>query len=165
MRRTERDSLEAMMDRFEQRFPQCFFAVHTGSAARRGELRQFGLWLLNRAAFEDIGPERPNEQAVLLCIDPEQRAAGLSWGYGLDPFLRERDTLVMLRRAHAYFVEGRYGEGTRRVIDELARLLARRARQARRDPERFKKPFAARQGGARTIRDGHRKQPGTLEHR
>lgn len=143
MRRAERERVEEAMDRFERRFPQLFFAVHSGHADAPGDLRRFGLWLLNRAAFEDVGVERPNERGVLLCIDPETKSAGLSWGYGLDPFLSEKNSFTMLSRAHAYFVEGRYSEGVVRVIEELGRVLKRRARQARRDPERFE-AWAAR---------------------
>jgi len=143
MRRHERELVEQAMERFERRFPQLFFAVHSGRSGGRGDLRQFGFWLLNRAAFIDVGVERPNECGVLLTIDPDARAAGISWGYALDPFLAERDTFVMLSRAHAYWVEGRFAEGCVRVLRELERRLKKRARQARRDPERFERRVAA----------------------
>lgn len=148
MRRNERERVEEVMDRFERRFPQLFFAVHSGHSDGLCDLRRFGLWLLNRAAFEDVGVERPNERGVLLCIDPETKSAGLSWGYGLDPFLSEKNSFTMLSRAHAYFVEGCYSEGVVRVIEELGRLLKRRSHQARRDPERFEQ-WVARPTGSR----------------
>ncbi len=159
MRRGERRKVEAAMDRFCGRFPQLFFAVYTGSPGQRGDLRQFGFWLLNRAAFEDVPLDRPNEAGILLTIDPESKAAGFTWGYLLDAFLSEDDTFFCLSRAHAYWLEGRYAEGVLRVLKQLTMLLEKRSRQARRDAEKFERRVAPpRQTGeiARRIREGHR---------
>lgn len=139
MRSVERKRVEATMDRFERSFPQLFFAVHTGLPEGRSDLRQFGFWLLNRAAFEDVGVDRPNEQGILLTLDPDGKAAGMSWGYMLDAFLTEDDTFVCMSRAHAYWVEGRFAEGIVRVLEQLTQILEKRSRQARRDPESFER--------------------------
>ena len=154
MRSAERERVELAMDRFQGRFPQLFFAVFTGGPGGRSDVRQFGFWLLNRAAFEDVALERPNECGILLTIDPDAKAAGLTWGYGLDPFLNESDTFTVLSRAHAYWVEGRFSEGVLRVIRELERLLVKRAGQARKDPEKFGQGSGGK--GARRLREGHR---------
>ena len=75
MRSRERGKVQSALDGFCRRFPQLFFAVYTGSAQGGGNLRQFGFWLLNRAAFEDVPVDRPNEAGILLVIDPESKSA------------------------------------------------------------------------------------------
>lgn len=139
MRGVERQRVNAAMDRFERSFPQLFFAVYTGLPEGRSDLRQFGFWLLNRAAFENVDVERPNEQGILLALDPDGKAAGLSWGYMLDAFLTEEDTFLVMSRAHAYWVEGRFAEGILRALDQLTLILMKRSRRARRDPEAFER--------------------------
>ncbi|MGB6219723.1 TPM domain-containing protein [Haloferula sp.] len=160
MRSSEREKLELAMDRFQRRFPQLFFAVYTSRAEGRSDVRQFGFWLLNRAAFQDIGIDRPNACGILLTIDPDAKSAGITWGYGLDAFLTEEDSFLFLSRAHAYWVEGRYSEGIVRGLEQLTKLLIKRCRQAKADPERFERrvapPLAARQVAER-IRAGHRR--------
>ena len=159
MRSRERGKVTAALDRFCRRFPQLFFAVYTGSGQGGGNLRQFGFWLLNRAAFEDVPVDRPNEAGILLVIDADSKSAAVTWGYLLDPFLTEEDTFICLSRAHAYWLEGRFAEGTVRMIEQLEKVLCKKASQARRDPERFERKVAppARTGEiARRIREGHR---------
>jgi uncharacterized membrane protein YgcG len=159
MKSRERVRVQAALDDFGRRFPQLFFAVYTGSSRAGGNIRQFGFWLLNRAAFEDVPVDRPNEAGILLVIDPEAKAASVTWGYQLDPYLTEEDSFDCLSRAHAYWLEGRFAEGTVRLVEQLRKILAKRAAQARRDPERFERKVAppAKTGEiARRIREGHR---------
>ncbi len=160
VRSRERGKVSAALDRFSRKFPQLFFAVYTGSGEEGGgSLRQFGFWLLNRAAFEDVPVDRPNEAGILLVIDPDTKSAALTWGYLLDPFLGEEETFQCLSRAHAYWLEGRYAEGTVRVIAQMEKVLKKRAAQARRDPEKFERKVAPppRTGEiARRIREGHK---------
>lgn len=154
------------MERFHRRFPQLFVAVYTGSLGELANLRQFGFWLLNRAAFEDVPVEKPNEAGILIVIDPESKAAGMTYGYLLDAFLEESDTFECLSRAHAYWLEGRYAEGLLRVLAHLEVVLRKRGRQARRDPERFERkvmPPAQIGDLVKRIREGHRMTAGEEE--
>lgn len=162
LRRGDREKVEAAMERISRRFPQVFVAVYTGALGEVANLRQFGFWLLNRSAFEDVPVEKPNEAGVLLTIDPETKAAGIVFGYLLDPFLEESDTFECLSRAHAHWLEERYAEGIIRVFAHLEGVLAKRCRQARRDPEHFQRkvmPPAMTGDLVRRIRAGHRSQP------
>lgn len=136
-RRNERDLLEDELGKFMKTFPQLFFAVYTGSLVDRGDLRQFGFWLLNRGVFEDVPKERSNGGGVLLMIDPESKSAGISFGYMLDAFLEEGDTFESLSRAHAYWLQGKYAEGVMRCLGQLTRLLKARCRQARRNVDKY----------------------------
>ena len=89
LRRHQREAAAALLERFQARFPQLFFAVHTNVVSELASLRQFGFWLLNRAAFVDLSVDRPNEGGILLVIDPEAKVAGMTFGYLLEPFLDE----------------------------------------------------------------------------
>jgi hypothetical protein len=159
LRRGDRERVEAAMERISRRFPQVFVAIYTGSLGEVANLRQFGVWLLNRSAFEDLPADKPNEAGVLITIDPESKAAGIVFGYLLDPFLDEADTFECLCRAHAYWLEGRYADGIIRALDHLDTILRKRSRQAKRDPEPFqRKVLPVQQMGdlVKRIRAGHR---------
>ncbi|MFK7850804.1 MAG: hypothetical protein AB8D78_07485 [Akkermansiaceae bacterium] len=138
-RRNDRDLLEELMDEIQSRFPQIFISIYTESLGETGKLRQFGFWLLNRGLFEDVDVERPNEAGILIVIDPDSKSAGMSFGYLLDPFFDERDSFECLSRAHAHWLEGRYADGTVRCLKQLEKLLKKKSRKARRDPERFER--------------------------
>jgi hypothetical protein len=158
-RRGERRRVEAAMERISQRFPQLFVAVYTGALGEVSNIRQFGFWLLNRSAFEDLAPDKPNEAGILLTLDPESKAAGMVFGYLLDPYLDERDTFECLSRGHAYWLEQRYAEGVVCALRHLEGILQKRSRQARRDPEHFQRkvmPASMIGDRVRQIRAGHR---------
>jgi uncharacterized membrane protein YgcG len=164
-RRDERDRIEDEMERFGVMFPQMFVAVYTGSLGEVANVRQFGFWLLNRGVFEDVGVEKPNEAGVLIVVDPDSKAAGMTFGYLLDPFFEEQDTFDCLSRAHAHWLEGRYSEGIHRSLVHLRKLLAKRCRQVRRDPEKYERKVAtpvAVGDLVRKIRGEHRSAPGSV---
>jgi hypothetical protein len=157
--RADRERVEVAMERFSRRFPQLFPAVYTGALGEVSHIRQFGFWLLNRAAFEDLPVDKPNEAGILLTIDPASKAAGFVFGYLLDPFLDEADTFECLSRAHSYWLEERYAEGVIKALEHLEGILRKRSRQARRDPEHFLSkvlPPAMRGDVVRRMRAGHR---------
>ncbi len=149
-RRHERDLLEDVMDRITHAFPQVFVAIYTGSMGESGQIRQFGFWLLNRGVFEDVPIEKPNENGILIVIDPDTKTAGMTHGYLLDPYLDEKDSFDCLSRAHAYWLEGRYAEGALRSLRALEQLLKKRCRQARRDPEKYERKYG-KSGGVRDV--------------
>ncbi|MBX3739352.1 MAG: TPM domain-containing protein [Akkermansiaceae bacterium] len=159
LRRGGRRKVEAAMEEIGRRFPQVFVAVYTGPLGEVANIRQFGFWMLNRAAFEDVPVGKPNEAGILFTIDPESKAAGVTFGYLLDPYLEEADTFDCLSRAHSHWLDGRYADGLVKAIRHLGTILAKRSRQARRDPEKFeRKVLPPPQMGdlVRRIRSGHR---------
>lgn len=159
LKSADRERVEEAMERISRRFPQVFAAVYTGALGEVSNIRQFGFWLLNRAAFEDLPVEKPNEGGILLTIDPASKAAGFVFGYLLDPFLDEMDTFECLSRAHAYWLEERYAEGIIKALAHLEGILGKRSRQATRDPEHFLRkmlPPGMRGDVVSRIRDGHR---------
>ena len=137
LRREERERVEAAMQQFRQRFPQLFFAIYTGALGEVAHLRRFGFWLLNRARFADLAHGTTNAAGILLTLDPVSKAAGMTFGYLLDPFLEEADTFDCLARAHSHWLEGRYADGMIKALDQLAWVLRKRCHQVRRHPQRF----------------------------
>ena len=163
--RRDRQRVERAMERFNRKFPQLFIAVYTGALGEVGQLRQFGFWLLNRAAFDDVPVEKPNAAGILLVIDAESKAAGFTFGYLLDPFLEEGDTFDCLTRAHPHWLEGNHADGIVKAISQLAHVLRKRCRQAKRDRERFERkvlPPTKMGDMVHRIRSGHR-PPGETE--
>jgi len=168
LKRGDRGRVEQAMGRIPLMFPQIFVAVYTGALGEIANLRQFGFWLLNRSAFEDVSVDKPNEAGILLTIDPESKAAGMVYGYLLDPFLKESDTFECLSRAHARWLEGKYADGIIKALAQLEIILRKRCRQARRDPESFQRkvmPPSMTGDPVRRIRAGHRnvKEKATME--
>lgn len=160
LRKGDRERVEVAMEKFTRRFPQLFIAIYTGSLGEVANIRQFGFWLLNRSAFEDVPLEKPNEAGILLTIDPSSKAAGVVFGYLLDPFLTEADTFECLSRAHAYWLEERYADGIERALLHLDGILSKRSRHARRDPEHYERKVSppTKMGDlVRRIRSGHRR--------
>jgi len=98
-------------------------AVHCGSLGSAPALRQFGFWLLNRAALAEGEVTRPNENGVLLLLDPPARLAGLTLGYQLEAWLPEATLERVLTSARRGFRSGRLAEGAVRIMRELELAL------------------------------------------
>jgi len=139
LRRSERARVAAAMARLSRLLPQVFVVVHTGAMGDVATLRQFGFWLLNRTTFEDVPGDLTNESGILIIIDPETKAAGMVFGYLLEPYLEEIDTFECLARGHAHWLEQRYAEGLVKAIAHLQSILRKRSCQARRTPEVFQR--------------------------
>ncbi len=158
MRKAERIVVQEAIERFSKRFPQLFFAVYTGVFRESANLRQFGFWLLNRGAFEDVALHRPNAAGILLVMDVEGKAAGITYGYLLDPYLDEDDTFQCLSKAHPYWLDRRPDQGIVVLLKTLEKILKKKSRAARKDPENFeRKVTPPPQMGdlVKRIRSGH----------
>ncbi|NNC88864.1 MAG: hypothetical protein HKN82_10450 [Akkermansiaceae bacterium] len=137
MRKREREAAERALADFQRKFPQLFFAVYFGTFRELPSLRQFGFWLLNRGAFEDVDVSRPNEGGILLSVDVGGKSAGISFGYLLQPFLDDDLTFTALSAAHPFLLQGHYLRATEVVVERMTRILKRQSRRVRRDPERL----------------------------
>ncbi len=137
LRLKERQKLEQIMDRFEQTFPQLFFSVYYGALEEVASARQFGMWLLNHAAYEDVDISRPNDGGILLVVDLNKKMASITYGYMLDPFLNEDETFHILAKAHPDLLQGNHLKAVSVIVGQLARILKKKSRQARRHPELF----------------------------
>jgi len=131
------ERLELALDRFEQRFPQLFAVVYCGALPQQTSLRQFGFWLLNRAAVCELEVTRPNEHGALFVIDTHGRSAALVLGYFLECYLDERDTRAVLEAGRHDFHRGLWAAGVCAALGDLAARLRRRAAGAAKSPGRF----------------------------
>lgn len=137
LRLRERQKLESLMDRFEHAFPQLFFSVYYGALEDVSSLRQFGMWLLNHAAYEDVDISRPNDGGVLLVVDLSKKMVSITYGYMLDPYLNEDETFHILAKAHPDLLQGNHLQAASVILRHLTRVLKKKSRQARRHPELF----------------------------
>ena len=139
LRLQERKKVEKWFQRFEASFPQLFFSVYYGALDERSNIRQFGMWLLNRGAFEDVELSRPNDGGLLLLIDVNSKAAFIANGYLLDGYLKEDDTFNVLSKAHPHLLQGNYYKALKIVMAKLSVVLKKRSRQANRNPEKYQR--------------------------
>ena len=135
LRMKEREPMRWVLERFEAKFPQLFVAVYLGAFEELNNLRQFGFWMLNRAAYEDVDLERPNESGILIVVDVNAKSAAITYGYALMPYLDEDSTFAALSAGHPMFLQSDYLGALTAVVRKLERILVRGWRRARRDPE------------------------------
>ena len=163
LRAKERKATRLMMNDFESRFPQLFFSVYIGAFEEVAHLRQFGFWLLNRGAFVDVEVSRPNACGILLSIDVNGKAAGITYGYNLHPFLDEDDTFAALSAGHPLFLQGLYFKGIEAVMQKIERILIRRSKKAHKDPSLFQEESTEDTGELlERIRSRHRQKESKL---
>ncbi|HEX2750724.1 MAG TPA: TPM domain-containing protein [Verrucomicrobiales bacterium] len=150
--------LDAALREFEARFPQLFAAVYCGALPQQTGLRQFGFWLLNRAAVCELDVTRPNEHGALIVIDTHGRAAAVVLGYFLECYLDERDCQRVLEAGRRDFHRGLWAAGVCAALHEMTARLRRRAAEAAKAPARFappKPPVAPATPKFVRIRDGN----------
>ena len=159
LRRRERIALRGRLDQFQQNFPQLFFGIYFGSFRETPSLRQFGFWLLNRGAFEDVEVSRPNAGGILLSVDVGGKPAGLTSGYAVAPFLSQEATFGALSSAHPYFLEGQWLKASESVLGRITRVLARQSRLSERDAKELGAQHdhtGSSEVGLRGLRERHR---------
>jgi len=139
LRLKERLKVRQWMDQFEKNFPQLFFSVHYAALDEMSNIRQYGMWLLNHAVYEDVDISRPNNGGVLLVVDVNSKVASISYGYLLDAFLTEEETFNVLAKVHPHLLQGNHMKALGVIISKLSRVLRKKARKARRNPKRFER--------------------------
>jgi len=135
----ERKKAEKWFDRFETSFPQLFFSVYYGALDDVSNIRQFGMWLLNRGAYEDVDLSRPNDGGILLVVDVNSKTAFIAYGYLLDFYLTDKDTFSILSKAHPHLLKGEHSKALKMIISQLSSLLRRRSRKANKSPAKYQK--------------------------
>jgi len=139
----EMQRTKSILEDFEKRFPQLFVTVYCGALPHQTSLRQFGFWLLNRAAVCEVEATRPNEHGALFVLDIHGRSAALVVGYFLECYLDQRDLQRILEAGRREFHRGLWAAGIGSAVRELAVRLRRRAAMAAKHPERFAPPRPA----------------------
>jgi uncharacterized membrane protein YgcG len=156
LRAREKELLKHDLDAFQQAFPQVFFAVYIGVLPTTPSPAEIAFWLLNHAAFQPADAARLNERAALLVIDPVARAAGLTVGYGLEPFLPRAKLNAILRRVRTPLWHGEYSGAIQMTIKQVAATLRkagkRMSRQAEFPPPGSESEFI-KNSGLQSLRD------------
>ncbi len=135
MRMKEREPARKLLERFEKRFPQLFVAIYIGAFDELPSLRQFGFWLLNRAAFKDVDLDRPNENGILIVLDVKAKSVGVTYGYSLMPYLTEDSTFEALSAGHPSLLQSEYLDAMRLIVGKLEKTLIKGWRKVRKNPE------------------------------
>ena len=132
----------AGLDAFETRFPQLFAVVYFGALPAQTNLRQFGFWLLNRAAVNSADFSRPNENGILIVVDTSGRTVAVVAGYLVERYLEESAVMTALQESRSAFGRSDWPAAVESIIAHLATHLAHQARAAEKDPGKFQKPIA-----------------------
>jgi hypothetical protein len=126
----EKQLLGDMIADLEDAFPQLFLLLYIGRIPTGLSLAEFGFWLLNHAAVNDLDFTRPNENGLLLVMDPDRNQASLTTGYFIEKFLPESLQLACLMKSSRLWEEGETAAGLARFIQELHIRLTRSARKS-----------------------------------
>jgi uncharacterized membrane protein YgcG len=135
LRMKEREPMRRILERFEAKFPQLFVSVYLAAFEDLTSLRQFGFWMLNRAAYEDVDLARPNACGILIVVDVNSRQASITYGYALNPYLDEDSTFGALSAGHPMFLQSDYLGALRAVIRKLEGILIRGWQRVKKNPE------------------------------
>lgn len=130
-------SLESTLDQFQSEFPQLFFGVYSAALPRTMNAREFGFWLLNRAAIPSLEITRPNENGCLLILEETSGQAVMVVGYLLECYFTQTELNSILLKGQPSWEKGKLAQGTLEVIAAFSKALKGKSREAMRNPAKF----------------------------
>lgn len=119
----DRRRLDRAFNRFEKRFPQTRLHLCLTRLPDNADCREFGYWLFNICQPRTQEEEARRYHGVLFVIDRRKRAASVTLGYGLDPFIDDASIKRLLAPSKAQFQDGDYIGGVLRFLKGLDRKL------------------------------------------
>ena len=140
LRKRDRDDLDEIMDRLQNRFPQLLFCSYLTTLENAAEIPSLGFWLVNHARVKGSEYARPNENALMVIVDLTNKQIGFSLGYFAEYLLGEEDAHRTLQAARPYLVNGDYGRALITLYKKLGRVLSRRARVLKKNQRQGRKP-------------------------
>lgn len=129
--------IEKALDQFEKTFPQLFLSVYSLALPVGSSLRQFGFWMLNRAAISPLEITRPNEQGAMLVLEETSGQASLVVGYLLECYFREDELQEIVGHGKASWNHGKMAAGVLAVVKSYTAALKKKILIARKDPSQF----------------------------
>ena len=111
--------LEAVLDDFERRFPQCFVALFLGPLPTPLTVMDLGFWLINHGAFHTESMSKRNDYGIALVVDSLKQTVGFTVGYALEQVLTEPVLNRILTKVQAHFRKGNWG----RAIEKAIKLI------------------------------------------
>ncbi len=123
LRDAEQRRLERAVSVFQERFPQSRLGFVLKAFRSDFPLGTHLFWLFNSSGFARENLKLGRNRDILVGIDTRHRLAGLTVGYGLEPFLGREALDHVLRMAVPEFQEGRYAAGIQTIIKGLSLLM------------------------------------------
>lgn len=159
----EQRHLEIVLDEFERRFPQCFFAVYLGVMPQMITARDLGFWLINHGAFHTQQMAKRNDFGCALVIDTQRSMVSLTLGYALESHVTEGDLNRLLNLAQGPLSRHRYGQGIERIVNAFGIKLKSVAARSQPGSPVAPSPNDLDGLGLQTLRAAHR--PARLSHK
>lgn len=119
----EMNQLRAALRLFQKKFPQSLFSIFVMELARGTSVTEYAFWLANRAKFSSAEKTGGENFSLLLVIDLAGKAAALTVGYGLEPYVSEQDLKSILDDFANGMRDGGLADGLRACIDSMTRRL------------------------------------------
>ncbi|MBB5039297.1 hypothetical protein HNQ64_003569 [Prosthecobacter dejongeii] len=152
----EQRHVEIILDEFERRFPQCFFAVYLGAMPQMITSRDLGFWLINHGAFHTQQMAKRNDFGCALVIDTQRSVASLTLGYALEAHVTEGELNQLLIRAQGPLSRHRYGLGIERIVNDFGKKLKSVATRSLPGNSLTPNPHGLDGLGLQTLRAAHR---------
>lgn len=123
LREPERKKLVRAVRQFQERFPQSRLAVVFHTFSTEFPLGTQLFWLFNSSGLASDACKEGNNRDILIGVDPNCDVAGLTIGYGLEPFLAQAALDHVTQLAVPKLAGGEHAEGVLDIIGGLARLM------------------------------------------
>ena len=118
-------SLRKRLGAFQHRFPQCRFSIVTQDhPSPRLPMLVFAFWLFNTSGLSRKIDKGGNNHDLLLVVDTNLGAAGMVVGYGLEPFVGQKQIGDMLAAGQQEFKESKWLPALEAIIDSAESHLA-----------------------------------------
>jgi len=108
---------------FHLRFPQSRVAVVFSRFDSKFPLAAHLFWLFNTAPVSGESCKRGDNRDLLIGIDPDRRLAGLTVGYGLEPFLDQDALDRALELARPHLEKDDFPAAVLTILNALSRLM------------------------------------------
>jgi hypothetical protein len=132
LRLKDQRRLDALIDDFERRLPQCFCSLYFGVLPSGINVAEAGFWLLNHG-LRYVGNEmRPSSFGIVIVIDPAAHCAGVSLGYGLEQLLPQHRVAAALHKNSQHLWHGEYGDAVAGLLHDIERGLRSHGQAERR---------------------------------
>ncbi|MFM1560190.1 MAG: hypothetical protein ACKJSK_12825 [Roseibacillus sp.] len=119
----EEKRLVCAIDNFQERFPQTRLAVVFKAFSPEIPLGTQLFWLFNTAGLASEGSKQGKNRDILIGINTSKSEAGLTIGYGLEPFLGQDALDHVMQFAVPSMQSGEHAKGVHEIIRGLSLLM------------------------------------------
>jgi hypothetical protein len=112
-------AIKRAVGQFRDRFPQIKLALLFRQAPDVVPMRVWAWWLFNRGNFSAEIDRGYTNRDILLVVDPDRRQAAMTMGYGLEPFVGQRDLTAALAAGQPALIAGEWAGACRQILIAL----------------------------------------------